>query len=478
MISIEKQLLRRILLGQSIVWIIAAVSVWYSQRGRLYSEFDNELKFMAAALGFHLRRSNPEQEIETRWPQFNEADSGWYFQAWNEDQSVRNRSSNLEKKDETLVLEEKSKDGKLLSTEEVNRYSVICLTGPTGAPLRGIMATPVSSSSPRRHYGRENGKMMSKVLVAKSRVPLNRKLMFLAVSAAILGSLAAGATALLIRSSVRRGMGPLLKLSEDAANIDTSNLERRFDATSLPAELQPISERLNELMGRLEKGFQRERQFSSDLAHELRTPLAEIRSTQEYLLKWPEESTASHHSGVLESAVHMEEIIETLFDLSRWESGLENLALENIRIAPLVEESRSLWASKIENKNLQLLNEIPEQLELSANEKILRLIFSNLISNSVEYSPHDSVITVSYSNNGRQELIFTNEVEGFQKSDLAQMTERFWRSDESRTGESHFGLGLSIVDSCAERIGWKLHPHFDEEKDTLSMKLLISRAEN
>ena len=174
----------------------------------------------------------------------------------------------------------------------------------------------------------------------------------------------------------------------------------------------------------------------------------------------------------------MEEIIETLFDLSRWDSGMEKSVLEEIRILPLLEESRSLWSGKIEEKNLQFLNEIPEKLELSANEKILRLIFSNLISNSVEYSPHDSVITVSYSNNGRQELIFTNEVEDFQKGDLAHMTERFWRSDESRTGESHFGLGLSIVDSCADRIGWKLNPHFDEEKDTLSMKLLISRSAN
>ena len=86
---------------------------------------------------------------------------------------------------------------------------------------------------------------------------------------------------------LRMGLRPLDTLGSEVSKIDAFNLENRLVFDSLPIELVPISEKLNDLLGRLEISFARERRFSADVSHELRTPIAELRSLSEVMLKQP-----------------------------------------------------------------------------------------------------------------------------------------------------------------------------------------------
>jgi two-component system sensor histidine kinase QseC len=87
--------------------------------------------------------------------------------------------------------------------------------------------------------------------------------------------------------ALRRGLCPLANLSREVARIDELSLEKRIEIDSLPVEILPIAEKLNDLLGRLEVSFARERRFSADVSHELRTPVAELRSLSEIMLRQP-----------------------------------------------------------------------------------------------------------------------------------------------------------------------------------------------
>jgi signal transduction histidine kinase len=93
------------------------------------------------------------------------------------------------------------------------------------------------------------------------------------------------------------GLSPLNQLANQAASITADSLATRFPTEIWPGELTPISSRLNDLLERLEQSFERERRFSADLAHELRTPIAELRSLAELALKWPEDCITKHEGN-------------------------------------------------------------------------------------------------------------------------------------------------------------------------------------
>jgi len=92
-------------------------------------------------------------------------------------------------------------------------------------------------------------------------------------------------TVLVVPRLLRRELVPLDALAEQASHINADSLAMRFPISPLPGELIPISTRLNDLLARLELSFERERRFSADLAHELRTPIAELRTLAEVALK-------------------------------------------------------------------------------------------------------------------------------------------------------------------------------------------------
>ena len=103
---------------------------------------------------------------------------------------------------------------------------------------------------------------------------------------------------LVVPRVLRRELKPLQALAAEAAGIDAARLSARFATEGLPGELAPIAARLNELLARLEDSFERERRFSSDVAHEFRTPVAELRSLAELAIKLPDTRAASWSSGV------------------------------------------------------------------------------------------------------------------------------------------------------------------------------------
>src|SRR4051812_9867872 len=182
-------------------------------------------------------------------------------------------------------------------------------------------------------------------------------------------------------------MRPLVRLGEQATTMGTDSLHERFAVETMPREIEPIVTRLNDLMGRLEQGFERERRFSGYLAHELRNPLAAIRSTSEVALKWPEQATPEDHAAIARLAAGLQQTLETLLLLAQAETMSAGLVREAVALSPLLEECAALHAGRAREREVTLLWRLAPGAVLQTDARLLRIIVANLIANAVEYAP-------------------------------------------------------------------------------------------
>jgi signal transduction histidine kinase len=283
----------------------------------------------------------------------------------------------------------------------------------------------------------------------------------LAALLGLCGVMLLAATSLVVPRVLRRELAPIDALADHAAGIEADTLGNRFVTDSLPSELKPIGVRFNDLLSRLERSFDREKQFSADLAHELRTPIAELRSVAELALRWPESRNASTDEDALEIAKQMEGIVTRLLELLRGEPGRE-VALEPVFLDNLLRTGGYALEPRILAKRLQVTWSIARGVVVEANTELLRSIVTNLLDNAVEYSPPQGAVLIEgHTDGGIVLLRVTNDVEGLGQEDLSKLFDRFWRRDPSRAGAGHYGLGLPIARAFAQAMGCELVATFD-----------------
>ncbi|MEO5897037.1 MAG: hybrid sensor histidine kinase/response regulator [Vicinamibacterales bacterium] len=222
-------------------------------------------------------------------------------------------------------------------------------------------------------------------------------------------------------------------------------------------ELTPIAERLNDLLSRLERSFERERQFSSDLAHELRTPIAELRTGAELALKWPEHRDGRTDRDTLQIALRLEGIVTRLLQLIRGQSDQRAESLQPIAIEPML---RSVWdglADRASAKHVHVMWIPSVGASIDADPVLLRSVLGNLLENAVEYVPDRGAVEIGWMVDGTGfSLHVTNDVEALAEADVNRLFDRFWRKDPARAGTGHYGLGLSIARAFARAMGCEL----------------------
>ncbi len=313
------------------------------------------------------------------------------------------------------------------------------------------------------------------MVVAVETAQLDRQLRAIAC-VAVIGSLVmlAGA-ALLAAAIIRCTLRPLVQLAVEVGGIDAAGLDARLPTEGLPAELRPISERLNELLARLEGAFERERAFSANAAHELRTPVAELRTLAEVALKWPECSaeTLQAFGDAKAIAEQMEGIVTGLSTIARCESGAEPVRREPVALKPLLQKAWRPFAEGAAIKALTLRMSIPDSVVVESDPALLGIIFANLFSNAVEYAAAGGEIAVSSAVTGdaTTTLRVANAVTDLNAADVAHVFDRFWRKTAARTSQNRTGLGLSICRALASVLGASLHAEL--EAGTLAISLVL-----
>ncbi len=447
-----------------------------------------------------LREETRSRAFAERWENFSQ-ESGYQFQIWKSDGTIVLKSPNLgdhHLKKPSNVTPGKPQFFALTDDDDTPLRAMAIMFRPKGfgglprqrgsdpgrragippqdAPGRRAGIPPQDApgrraGAPQDAPGRRAGTPQDTprfayltAMVTADASPMQQTLSNLLLGITGIGILAAFGSVTLIHFALKNGLKPLDNLGNKVALIDASSLDGRFSSDDLPRELTPICDHLNALMERLEDSFERERRFSSDLAHELRTPIAELRMMSEVALRWPEEVNSEQVKETLEIAEQMQGIIESLLTLGRYENGQAEITPETVEIAGFGQACWKPFADRAAAKNIQVHLEIPETQTLDTDPKLLRLIFTNLFSNATEYTPADGCIDITGSSgmNGTV-LSVTNTASNLDTESVAHLFERFWRQDNARTDSNHCGLGLSLARTCSEALSLNLQAKLDDE---------------
>lgn len=294
------------------------------------------------------------------------------------------------------------------------------------------------------------------LVVASDRDDLDDTLEMLLGIASGWGALLVGTTLWLVPRLLRRGLRSVEVLADQAGRIDAGTLSARFDVETMPIELQPIATRLNDLLIRLQRSFERERRFSADLAHELRTPVAELRSLAECALKWPQARDPATDRETLAIAWQMERLVTHMLALTRAEEGQVVATPDRVPLAKLVGDAWERRAARAAERALTVTISLPP-IECLADPVLLQSIVTNLLDNAVEYAPSGTRLVLDATTDAtRATLSIANEAPDLRPGDLDSLFDRFWRKDASRTAGQHFGLGLALSRAFAEAMGWTL----------------------
>jgi heavy metal sensor kinase len=272
-----------------------------------------------------------------------------------------------------------------------------------------------------------------------------RQLVWLLAGSCALAILAAAA---IMKWVIHRGLRPLRDLAARIQRLGDNDLRQRIALANAPAEIDPIVERLNELLARLEASFDRERAFTADVAHELRTPLAGLTAALEVCSN-QRRSPADYEIVIhrcLKTSRAMRSMVENLLTLARADARQLSVHLQNIDVERLIREVSQTFEQPAAARNLdmQFLLDTPGQIRTDLG--LLELVLRNLIDNAVSYTPDGGQIAIrTAADDAAIAVTIENPAGTLTPQDLSNMFDRFWRRDEARNSDGkHCGLGLAL----------------------------------
>jgi two-component system heavy metal sensor histidine kinase CusS len=254
----------------------------------------------------------------------------------------------------------------------------------------------------------------------------------------------------------RRGLSPLQAIKQRAAAITAKNLHFRLPSEAIPRELAELTETLNSMLSRLEESFQRLSDFSSDLAHELRTPVSNLLiQTQVTLSK---ARSADDYRDILASnAEEFERLSRMISDMLFLAKADNNQVIPSLEPVDLAAEVRGLldyYEILAEEKRLNL--SMSGNGFVNGDRLMLRRAISNLLSNAIRHTPEDGDIAIRIhdGDQGQVSLSIENSGPAIPPEHLERIFDRFYRADSARNRTTEgAGLGLAITRSILRTHG-------------------------
>ena len=276
--------------------------------------------------------------------------------------------------------------------------------------------------------------------------------------------------------SVRLGLRPLHGLTAAVDAVDAGSLDRPFLVTGLPAELITMVETLNSLLVRLARAFSREQRFSTDVSHELRNPLAALRTLLEVTLsreRAPEAYRAAL-GDALQVVVQVSALAEKLLLLGRIESGAPLSAKAPISLSAVVDECVTSCAALAASRELVIDNRVGGEVVVVSDLPLLRIAVGNLVGNAVEYTAVGGRIVIDSDFDNGLVLVVKDSGPPIPADVVPHLFERFFRGDPGRgQTEAHSGIGLSLVSAVATSL--ELQATVSNEADGWVSFMLRSR---
>ena len=267
---------------------------------------------------------------------------------------------------------------------------------------------------------------------------------------------------LILHILLDRGLRPLRAVAKEIAAIGVNDLSQRLVAQTNPSELQPIVDKLNDLLEKMDSAFTREKGITADIAHELRTPLAGLRSTIEVSLS-KERNAACHREDLYKSlaiCLRMQRLVENLLELTRADAGQLETHPEKLDLPAFIMDRWQEYTEQASDRHLTVSWNMPTECLVTTDSTKIGTIITNLFDNAVTYTNSNGKILISLSNReDHVEFIINNTGCRVKTDDVSRVFDRFWRGETSRSatvGKRRYGLGLPLCKELSALIGGDL----------------------
>ena len=256
----------------------------------------------------------------------------------------------------------------------------------------------------------------------------------------------------------RRSLRPVRQITATAGEIaEDTDLSARIPPMPVKDEVGELGDTFNKMMDKLETSFQRERQFTSDASHELRTPVTIISASAEDALREEvPETVGDDLKTIQKESSRMGKIISQLLVLSRGYEGRLHYEPEEMDLHDMAASVAELYGGMAAESGMTIHNEIPEQSLAYVDQSLFTEVFLNLIGNAVKYGRKGGNVWARARKEGDTwEIHIVDDGPGISPEDLPHIFERFYRADKARD-RSGSGLGLSITKWIVEMHGGKI----------------------
>jgi two-component system sensor histidine kinase QseC len=275
------------------------------------------------------------------------------------------------------------------------------------------------------------------------------------VTTAIALILALGTAVVLI---MRLGLAPLDKLARQVGKRDENDL-RAVATGDLPRELQPLAESINRAFARIDRALDREKQFTNDAAHELRTPVAIVQTQLENALADSTGATRPAIAAALDATRNLGQLIRQLLELARLSPESQRASYESVELHQLVREQIAANLALVDRKQLEVSLGGTAPVVVRGNPRLLAILVRNLLDNAINYTPVGGSIEASIDLlPGGAQLCISDSGPGIPAPQRQLALQRFYRlpAQQGDAGVSGCGLGLTLVDMIAQLHGARL----------------------
>jgi len=272
----------------------------------------------------------------------------------------------------------------------------------------------------------------------------------------ILLALATTATVWLVKD----GLSPVAQLADSADHVTAADWKLNVPAkVTETVELAPLTAAMDRMLATLERAFTSQREFVTNAAHELKTPIAVLKSTLQLALQRPRRADEYQRElqNALEDVGRLETLTHSMLRLARAEqlrSG-HRIDMPLVDLAASCEASAERWRPMAETKSVLIEIQSEGAPQVNGDPDDFETIWNNLLDNAIRYSPVGGKVRLSIARqNGTAHIEVEDQGPGIREQDLQNIFERFHRSDPSRSRETGgYGLGLAIAKAMVEAYG-------------------------
>lgn len=465
--SIKTRLLSTILAGTFILFLGYAVSSYLFQRNYLLRHYDSLAESQALALAGMLEVEDGEYRLPMssefiEWIETDGTEAGDLFQIFDLDGREIARSPSLSA-DLDMPTAEQVRELRELD-DRIGWYSTL----PDGEEGRSVAVVLDVYEGSRQE---PVGEVLIVVATTNTLFQLWMKSITIPV---IVGTIMLFlGIVVLVQIAVRSGLLPVTSMGREIAEIDASTIRQRIGERDLPQELKPIATQTNALLDRLQAALEREQRTTSNIAHELRTPIAELRGLAEVAAgEQDSEFTRRAIGEFQEIAINMANIVDTLLKIARTRSGERAVEIADIDAARIARDMITSVEVPAGSRDIRLELEGADDIRARTDPSLLALLMQNLLMNAVHHAPeHDTIICRLSPIDDLVRFTIENTNPGLEPDDLKHLHEPFWQKDDARSDSDHAGLGFTLVHELAEAAGLRLTPSLNGGRFVVTLDL-------